>query len=410
MKKIYTTIILAICFTAGAIAQAAWLKHEDPILTPETDMWDEGSLGMPAVLLLNGTYHMWYSGGYWNVNVFGSGLQIGHATSADGITWQFDANNPVIQNGEDGSFDDTHAYLPIVEYDENTFHMYYVGNDGEYKEHLGYATSEDGSTWTKHPDKLIFEDTDGDPYTTKVNHGDVYYDGNKFHMWAGMSGGGVYNVGYANSEDGFTWVIRDSLVMDDGNSADWFYPRTQVATVFQMEHPDCPGKYHMWYSGGSMNALDIGYAYSDTAMNWRSYGDGSVLKRGGSGEWDASSVCFPTVMFDEDKEIFKMWFGGMAKESSSIGYAETYTVNVGNFALKSNLNVYPNPAESLMMLETEIPGSKILELYSVSGQVVYSSILKKAHTQIDVSSFEKGIYFVLVTNGKSTATRKVLIE
>lgn len=49
----------------------------------------------------------------------------------------------------------------------------------------------------------------GDPYEGYVNRGDVYFDGDEFHMWAGMSGEALYNVGYANSADGATWTVID---------------------------------------------------------------------------------------------------------------------------------------------------------------------------------------------------------
>ena len=40
--------------------------------------------------------------------------RIGHATSPDGITWTKDTNNPVLDVGPDGNWDDNTGLLKVV--------------------------------------------------------------------------------------------------------------------------------------------------------------------------------------------------------------------------------------------------------------------------------------------------------
>ena len=85
-------------------------------------------------------YKMWYSG---DDNSSPPRARIGYATSPDGITWTPHPDNPVIDLGPSGSFDDWHAYYPDVIKDGSTYKMWYTG-DSYGRHYLGFATSPDG--------------------------------------------------------------------------------------------------------------------------------------------------------------------------------------------------------------------------------------------------------------------------
>jgi hypothetical protein len=71
--------------------------HPNPILEPDSGMWDETTVEFPMVLLENGQYKMWYTG--WHQPHY---LCIGYATSGDGINWQKylgNLGNPVLEPG-----------------------------------------------------------------------------------------------------------------------------------------------------------------------------------------------------------------------------------------------------------------------------------------------------------------------
>ena len=54
---------------------------------------------------------------------------IGYATSSDEINWTKDTDNPVLDLGLRGSWDDRIVSNPKVIYLNYTFHMWYSGND-----------------------------------------------------------------------------------------------------------------------------------------------------------------------------------------------------------------------------------------------------------------------------------------
>ena len=112
-KDLLFTIVLLVVILLimpSAYTQTNWTKYEgNPILThgPEGS-WGSESVAWCTVLYSNNIYHMWYSG------YDGSHFRIGHATSVDGITWIKDEQNPVINIGLTGSWEDTHVTAPTV--------------------------------------------------------------------------------------------------------------------------------------------------------------------------------------------------------------------------------------------------------------------------------------------------------
>lgn len=62
----------------------------------------------------------------------------------------------------------------------------------------------------------------------------------------------------------------------------------------------------------------------------------------------------------------------------------------------SGLSIYPNPARSILIIETNRLGHFNIEIISLNGQLLYSDNIEGPVHQIDLSSFEKSIYFITV--------------
>ena len=129
-------------------AQTEWVDHPTNPALPaaEPDGWD--AIRNPdAVLEVNGTYHMYFTGRAIDAP-FGELNDIGHATSSDGLIWEMDPWNPVLIRGLDGEWDSETVMEAAVIHDGTEFRMWYAGWDGNLAG-VGYATSDDGSTWTR---------------------------------------------------------------------------------------------------------------------------------------------------------------------------------------------------------------------------------------------------------------------
>lgn len=127
-----------------------------PILKPgPAGSFDAGALGSMCVLRVGNVFHLYYEAwGVRTTNQWIAGeyesLQIGHATSADGLHWTKDPLNPVLPHGEKPDFDRTGVWDPYVIHEDGLFKMWYGGGGGS-QPNLGwaYATSADGSHFKK---------------------------------------------------------------------------------------------------------------------------------------------------------------------------------------------------------------------------------------------------------------------
>jgi predicted GH43/DUF377 family glycosyl hydrolase len=131
-----------------------WVKHPNSVLTlgPNGD-WDDVQVADPNVLLNGGNYHMWYAG-YDEVGWPNGHWRIGYAWSNDGITWNKDANNPVLEEGTPGTWDEGGVSEPNVLFDGATYRMWFSGFPF-YPVDLvgmqrGYATSATETDWAKY--------------------------------------------------------------------------------------------------------------------------------------------------------------------------------------------------------------------------------------------------------------------
>ena len=70
--------------------------------------------------------------------------------------------------------------------------------------------------------------------------------------------------------------------------------------------------------------------------------------------------------------------------------------------------VYPNPAEALINIQIKRVGKYTVEITSVNGQLLYSENIVESKHQIDLSSFQKGIYFITIRSKDFARTEKII--
>lgn len=70
--------------------------------------------------------------------------------------------------------------------------------------------------------------------------------------------------------------------------------------------------------------------------------------------------------------------------------------------------VYPNPAKDKLTIKTkDLSANAKAEIHNSLGQLVYSATILEEGT-IDLSSFSQGLYFVKVTDGNKSETKKIV--
>ncbi len=90
---------------AGSVDGINWVHNTRPVVfLGANGEWDDEDVETPSVVKHQGIYHLWYSGrgepeGTNPITRPDAAFRIGHAISLDGITWNKDPQNPVVEVG-----------------------------------------------------------------------------------------------------------------------------------------------------------------------------------------------------------------------------------------------------------------------------------------------------------------------
>lgn len=192
-------------------------------------------------------YKMWYTG------IDGGGVtRIMYATSADGQTW---SGVTMVQNfartaGLDGTGVMQPTVIKTVSDSPGPYKMWYACNNTGTLQ-IGYATSTDGVTWTvpalvlsQVGSNISIQTSVTNPYVIKETaiSSDVTY-----RMWfSGLAtGSSTPTIQYATSSDGVNWSSPEVLIIP-GNTVR--FDSTFVGAPAVIKHGTL---YLMWYVGGS---------------------------------------------------------------------------------------------------------------------------------------------------------------
>jgi len=301
--SVRTTVMVLVALLAApalAVAQSEWTDGMvNPVIPPpNAGAWD-GHRYTAAVLEVDGTYHLYFIGqlsSSWEIDDF----QIGHASSPDGVVWELDTANPVIARGDPGAWDDDGVGGGGVIHDGSMFRYWYAGGYDGLTSRVGYATSDDGSLWTKHgPVNGLDTGPPGSWYDWGLLPGTVIVRDGLYQMWyfAGRTvGPGDYDwrVGYAWSDDGMNWNMLPDPVLGPR-------PGHDRMVVLGLNVVFDGFGYHMWYNTNedTPSMLNIAYAVSPDGIEWTRYPWNPVVS-GGSGP------C--AVLRDQDSGEYTMWY------------------------------------------------------------------------------------------------------
>ena len=329
LEKKFLMVIFLFTISAlfsNVLGQVEWNKYGgNPVLQAgASGTWDDVGLPSADVLIIGTTYHMWYTGND------GTNMRIGHATSPDGITWTKDTlNNPVLDVGAPGTWDDYWVYFPKVVLDGLVYHMWYTGDDGPptQNESVGHATSLDGISWTKDTiNPVMTHGPSGSWDDEIVGAGFASLEGSTFYIWYDGGDGTYFRIGQATSTDGGTTWVKDlnNPVLDIGSSTSWDYPRVQVGSITYNSNTST---YYMYIFGGDMFSWEIGYATSSNINGpWTKNPTNPNFTTTPSA-WDSYFVASPCVIYDINTNTYKMWYNGSnAPGGGKIGLATSDVV------------------------------------------------------------------------------------
>ncbi len=198
----------------------------------------------------NGRYRLWFSSTTFPPGVVHT---VHETSSVDGIEWDTPSEAQV---------DD--AYAPTVLKDGNRYLMWYT-DVSSLPWTIRFAESGDGRTWQVHGDPVLEVDAwehDRLVYPTVLKRDDIYL------MWYGSYSGMKpmrTAIGFAVSEDGVQWDKHPgSPVFGPDPDREWESHYTTSQSILTL--PD--GSYRMWYASRTKPPFKHKYLAIGTAV-WR---------------------------------------------------------------------------------------------------------------------------------------------
>lgn len=163
---------------ARSIDGRTWRKEPMPVLElGPRGAWDEISIGDPDVVLIQGTYYLYYLG-----QDRARRQRLGVARSTDGITWTKLRSNPILELGDTGHFDERGLGEPAV-WRNHGYWMLYTGRDKAEHRRMGLAYSKNGVTWQRLQAPVV---EGAQPWNSKVVcDASVMLNGDKVRVWFG---------------------------------------------------------------------------------------------------------------------------------------------------------------------------------------------------------------------------------
>ena len=230
-----------------------WSKPPLIVLFPNDKTDWERDINRPVVIRNgDGRYQMWYTG-----QARGRSW-IGYATSADGKTWERASERPVLS--ADKPWEKVAVMCPHVIYDEHAreYRMWYSGGEQNEPNAIGYATSQDGVSWTKHPDNPIFRpDSNSLWERDRVTACQVVRQG-EWHLmfYIGFRDEAHAQIGVARSKDGVTgWQRHNSNPIIRPGNDKWDHDAVyKPYAIFDGQ------RWMLWYNGRKGGVEQIGLA------------------------------------------------------------------------------------------------------------------------------------------------------
>jgi predicted GH43/DUF377 family glycosyl hydrolase len=220
--------------------------------------WDQHIRERGYILREDSTYHMWYTGYREGPDAT---MHLGYATSPDGFTWTRHPDNPI--------FDESWVEDMMVIKHDSLYHMFAEGrNDIAHR-----LTSTDRIHWEDHG-SLDIRQVNGEPlspgpYGTPT----VWIEGDTWYLFYERNDLGIW---LATSKDLEVWTnIQDDPVLTMGPEE---YDQYGVALNQVVKHD---GLYYAYYHGTPFEDWSLwstNLATSEDLIHWKKYEENPIME------------------------------------------------------------------------------------------------------------------------------------
>jgi len=266
-------------------------------------------------------------------------------------------------------------------------------------------TTDGGATWITQVNNSMYTNLFYDIHMVNANDGwavgtsgrVLHYNGSNWSNVSTPATSDLYSVSFNSSADG---------VITGKNSKVYYYN----SGTFSEHSTDLPDNSFHVYSVVSINSS---LAYAATSPGFG--GGGIILKYNGS-TWNIDyeytgmyTELFYGISFPAGTKGYAVGVGGMIKTKGTASSISDFNLSL------TGLNIFPNPSVNLVSVEwnSNLNSETIISLFDLTGKevkTIFSGQLSAGSQSqlLDISSLEKGTYFIRITTGNDTVTRELV--
>ena len=299
-------------FSPGTILAFDYVDNPNNPVFDGGQSWDNLAVISPVVHYDGDSYKMWFAGR----NV-GNPIQIGYATSPDGVIWT-ENENPVLTVGPTGSFDSANLQKLTVLKEDTGYKMWYTASDASGVQRLGLATSLDGINWSKYDQNPVLVSGGTGSWNEALVKGPsvLKIDGIYFMWFIGQSAEHEPGIGLAYSSDGIIWEEdANNPVMQRVPGNAWESQYSTGPHVSQRED----GSFLMVYMGYDGTHRRIGMAHSQNGIDWNRNTHNPIVAIGEAGSWNADVSSDPFALILEPGH-YAFWYTGNSNYATSTSW------------------------------------------------------------------------------------------
>lgn len=230
---------------------------ENPIISPgKLGSFDDTGAMTASIVTHEAKKYLYYIG--WNQSTtvpfrWSIGLAI---STDDGISFQKFSEGPIMDRNY---IDPYFVSSPTVIKEGNIWKMWYISGISWQKTdeklyipyNIRYAESSDGIHWNRNGKFCLdFKNSK----ETRIGRASVLKTDNKYQIWYSYAASS-YRIGYAESDNGISWIRKDNLAGIDVSKSGWDSQMIEYSYVFK--HKD---EMYMLYNGNNYGETGIGLA------------------------------------------------------------------------------------------------------------------------------------------------------
>jgi len=227
-------------------SEGIWTKfHRNPVMVRSQPWAESDYICEPNIVYNDGIFHMWFS----QMFPEGQGTALGYATSADGFTWTKHPGNPVLV------LENSEVHRPSVMMHDGIYYLFAVQDENVAESAAMWRwSSRDGITWED--ECLVMKCTQAWERGLS-NMAVIVDDDGKWRMlYTGADAPPAPLFGYAWSPDGITWTKHDDNPVIHG-----FYGGDPFLTKIG-------ARYYAWHSECMDGSLRICCRWSADMIHW----------------------------------------------------------------------------------------------------------------------------------------------